>query len=102
MCSRAELLSQLYRLQYAPELRRDPPRLMVHTGLGDPSPRAVVVSRSQPRTRRLERLPRPVGRPFSPGSGWAMLALLAGDDVPYLSAPRRSQLRRHLYDADIR
>lgn len=51
--------------------------------------------------RRLERLPCPVGRPFSPRSAWAMLAMLAGEDLPYLSAPRRSQLRRHLHDADI-
>jgi len=50
--------------------------------------------------RRLQRLPQPVGRPFSPGSAWALLAVLAGDDPAGLSAPRRSQLRRHLRDAD--
>lgn len=51
--------------------------------------------------RRLQRLPQPVGRPFSPGPAWALLAMLAGDDPAGLSAPRRSQLRRHLLDADI-
>jgi len=50
--------------------------------------------------RRLQRLPQPVGRPFSPGSAWALLTMLAGDDPAGLSAPRRSQLRRHLLDAD--
>jgi hypothetical protein len=50
--------------------------------------------------RRLQRLPQPVGRPFSPGSAWALLAVLADDDPAGLSAPRRSQLRRHLRDAD--
>jgi hypothetical protein len=50
--------------------------------------------------RRLQRLRQPVGRPFSPGSAWALLAMLAGDE-PELSAPRRSQLRRHLHDAEI-
>ncbi|WP_211262248.1 helix-turn-helix domain-containing protein [Nitriliruptor alkaliphilus] len=50
--------------------------------------------------RRLQRLAQPVGRPFSPGSAWALLAMLAGDDPTGLSAPRRSQLRRHLRDAD--
>lgn len=50
--------------------------------------------------RRLERLPQPVGRPFSPGSAWALLVLLAGGQPAGLSAPRRSQLRRHLLDAD--
>jgi hypothetical protein len=48
--------------------------------------------------RRLQRLPQPVGRPFSPGSAWALLAMLAGDEPAGLSAPRRSQLRRHLHD----
>jgi hypothetical protein len=51
--------------------------------------------------RRLQRLPQPVGRPFSPRSAWALLAILAGEDPAGLSAPRRSQLRRHLLDADI-
>jgi hypothetical protein len=51
--------------------------------------------------RRLQRLPQPVGRPFSPGSAWALLAMLAGDEPADLSPPRRSQLRRHLLDADI-
>jgi hypothetical protein len=51
--------------------------------------------------RRLRRLPQPVGRPFSPGSAWALLAMLAGGDPEGLSAPRRSQLRRHLRDADV-
>jgi hypothetical protein len=51
--------------------------------------------------RRLQRLPQPVGRPFSPGSAWALLTMLAGDDPAGLLAPRRSQLRRHLLDADI-
>jgi hypothetical protein len=51
--------------------------------------------------RRLQRLPLPVGRPFSPGSAWALLAMLAGADFAGLSAPRRSQLRRHLHDAEI-
>ena len=51
--------------------------------------------------RRLQRLPQPVGRPFSPGSAWALLTMLAGEDPAGLSAPRRSQLRRHLLDADI-
>ena len=41
-----------------------------------------------------------MGRPFSPGSAWALLAELVGDDPTGLSAPRRSQLRRHLRDAD--
>ncbi len=50
--------------------------------------------------RRLQRLPLPVGRPFSPGSAWALLTMLAGDEPAELSAPRRSQLRRHLLDAD--
>ncbi len=50
--------------------------------------------------RRLQRLPQPVGRPFSPASAWALLAMLAGDEPAGLSAPRRSQLRRHLLDAD--
>jgi hypothetical protein len=50
--------------------------------------------------RRLQRLPQPVGRPFSPGSAWALLTMLAGDEPAELSAPRRSQLRRHLLDAD--
>jgi len=52
--------------------------------------------------RRLQRLPLPVGRPFSSGSAWALLAMLAGDDPAGLSTPRRSQLRRHLRDADSR
>jgi hypothetical protein len=51
--------------------------------------------------RRLQRLPQPVGRPFSPSSAWALLAMLAGEDPAGLSAPRRSQLRRHLLDADV-
>jgi hypothetical protein len=51
--------------------------------------------------RRLQRLRQPVGRPFSPGSAWALLAMLAGDEPEGLSAPRRSQLRRHLHDAAI-
>ncbi len=51
--------------------------------------------------RRLQRLPLPVGRPFSPGSAWALLTMLAGEEPAGLSAPRRSQLRRHLRDADI-
>ncbi len=51
--------------------------------------------------RRLQRLPQPVGRPFSPGPAWALLTMLSGDDPAGLSPPRRSQLRRHLLDADI-
>jgi hypothetical protein len=51
--------------------------------------------------RRLQRLRQPVGRPFSSGSAWALLAMLAGDEPTGLSAPRRSQLRRHLHDAEI-
>ncbi|MFU8891914.1 MAG: helix-turn-helix domain-containing protein [Anaerosomatales bacterium] len=50
--------------------------------------------------RRLQRLPQPVGRPFSPGTAWALLTMLSGDDPQALSAPRRSQLRRHLREAD--
>lgn len=50
--------------------------------------------------RRLQRLPQPVGRPFSPGTAWALLAMLSGCEPQGLSAPRRSQLRRHLREAD--
>jgi len=50
--------------------------------------------------RRLQRLPQPVGRPFAQGSAWALLTILAGHEPAGLSAPRRSQLRRHLLDAD--
>jgi hypothetical protein len=50
--------------------------------------------------RRLQRLPQPVGRPFSPGTAWALLTMLSGDEPQGLSAPRRSQLRRHLREAD--
>jgi hypothetical protein len=52
--------------------------------------------------RRLQRLPQPVGRPFSPGTAWALLTILSGDEPGGLSAPRRSQLRRHLREADRR
>jgi hypothetical protein len=51
--------------------------------------------------RRLQRLPQPVGRPFSPGAAWTLLTMLAGEDPADLSAPRRSQLRRHLLDAEV-
>lgn len=50
--------------------------------------------------RRFEGLPRPEGRPFSPGAAWAMLGMLCGHPVE-LSASRRSQLRRSLLDRDI-
>lgn len=50
--------------------------------------------------RRLQRLPQPVGRPFSPGTAWALLAMLSGDEPGGLSAPRRSQLRRHLREGE--
>lgn len=50
--------------------------------------------------RRLEGLPRPPGRPFSPHAAWAMLSLLAGEPVE-LPAPRRSQLQRHLREGDV-
>ena len=50
--------------------------------------------------RRLQRLPQPVGRPFSPGTAWALLTMLSGEEPGGLSAPRRSQLRRHLREAD--
>ena len=52
--------------------------------------------------RRLQRLPQPVGRPFSPGAAWALLTMLSGAEPGDLSAPRRSQLRRHLREADSR
>ncbi|MEX0952788.1 MAG: helix-turn-helix domain-containing protein [Nitriliruptoraceae bacterium] len=51
--------------------------------------------------RRLQRLPLPVGRPFSPSTAWALLTMLSGAEPAGLSAPRRSQLRRHLLDAEI-
>jgi len=51
--------------------------------------------------RRLQRLPLPVGRPFSPGSAWALLTMLSGEEPVGLSAPRRSQQRRHLLDAHV-
>lgn len=50
--------------------------------------------------RRLEGLPRPNGRPYAPTAAWALLALLAGERPEGLAAPRLSQLRRHLRDAD--
>jgi len=50
--------------------------------------------------RRLQRLPQPVGRPFSPGTAWALLAMLSGEELVGLSAPRRSQLRRHLREGE--
>lgn len=50
--------------------------------------------------RRLQRLPQPVGRPFSPGTAWALLAMLSGEEPGALSAPRRSQLRRHLREGE--
>lgn len=46
--------------------------------------------------RRLELAPRPVGRPFSPSSAWALLRMVSHLEVHGLSASRRSQLRRHL------
>ena len=39
---------------------------------------------------------RPVGRPFSPSTSWAILNLLAGQELESVTASRRSQLRRHL------
>jgi hypothetical protein len=50
--------------------------------------------------RRLEGLPRPNGRPFSPKAAWALLALLAGELPAELPGPRLSQLRRQLRDSD--
>lgn len=50
--------------------------------------------------RRLEGLPRPSGRPYSPSAAWALLALLAGERPEGLTAPRLSQLRRQLREAD--
>lgn len=50
--------------------------------------------------RRLQRLPQPVGRPYSPSTAWALLAILSGKEPVGLSAPRRSQLRRHLREGE--
>ncbi|WP_165492129.1 hypothetical protein [Egibacter rhizosphaerae] len=50
--------------------------------------------------RRLEGLPRPEGRPYSPEAAWAMLTMLSGHPVA-LAPPRRSQLRRHLRERGI-
>ncbi len=53
-------------------------------------PRSIVCSVSRSRW----------GVPSPPGSAWALLTMLAGEEPAGLSAPRRSQLRRHLLDAD--
>ncbi|MEX1163820.1 MAG: helix-turn-helix domain-containing protein [Nitriliruptor sp.] len=50
--------------------------------------------------RRLEGLPRPNGRPYSAQAAWPLLALLSGERPSGLSAPRLSQLRRHLRESD--
>ncbi len=50
--------------------------------------------------QRLGLAPRPSGRPFAPSGAWAILRMLSHQDVEGLSAPRRSQLRRHLRDDD--
>lgn len=51
--------------------------------------------------QRLERLPRPTGRPFSAHSAWLIIRTLSSDTEPSdLSPSRRSQLRRHLLTMD--
>jgi len=50
--------------------------------------------------RRLEGLPRPNGRPYSPKAAWALLALLAGERPADLPAPRLSQLRHYLRESE--
>lgn len=57
-----------------------------------------VIPRSE--VRRLEHAPRPVGRPFAPHVAWQLIGMLSGRDPSGLGASRRSQLRRHLREAE--
>lgn len=52
--------------------------------------RAFVVSRTE--VERLQRLPRPPGRPWSPAAAWELLRALNDQGVQELSTARRRQL----------
>ena len=56
--------------------------------------------------RRLQRLPQPVGRPFTPGSAWALLAMLSGlaaaeQSGARLMATHDDQVEGYIAESDV-